>query len=304
MSTTARRWAAAAFGFGLVSGPALWRAFDGFHRRTGDAVLRGLGYAAGFVLCWLLFALLAPRVFEIPRRRALVLTAVVLLGGGVLWLLPEGWSLQGHGWAGAAIWLGYTLPAPLVALAIFPGGSRRWRVGVPAALLALAPAWPTLLHLDASYERHRMEPAVQSRLVLPHVPGYRISMVRRSPMSRVAVIDIGYTAFGEVDNSGDSDLIVSEWAWSPTTAGCVGVESIERQPPVQGCEQLPGSLQKLTTLGGTTLIGRFGDLGIALYAPYPWTGEVSMPFPPAKLETLFASLHPIGDHDVLELAAL
>lgn len=303
MSAPAHRWAAAAFGFGLVSGPALWRTFDGFHRRTGEAVFRGLGYAAGFVLCWMLFALLTTRVFEIPRRRALVLTAVVLLGGGVLWLLPEGWSLQGHGWVGVGIWLGYTLPAPLVALAFFPDGSRRWQVGVPAALLALALAWPPLLHLDASYERHRMAPEVQN-LVLPHVPGYGISMFRRSPMSHVAMIDIGYTAFGEVDNSGDSDLIVSEWAWSPATAGCAGLESIERQPPVQGCEQLPGTRQKLTTAGGTTVIGRCGALEIALYAPYPWTGEVSMPFPPAKLETLFASLHPIGDHDVLELAAL
>lgn len=303
MSAPAHRWAAAAFGFGLVSGPALWRTVEGFHGRTGNAVFRGPGYAAGFVMCWFLFALLTTRAFGLSRRRAFVLAAVVLVCGGVLWLLPEGWSLQGHGWAGVGIWLGYTLPAPLVALAIFRGASWRWRVGVPAALLALALAWPSLLHLDASYERHRMDPEVQN-LVLPHVSGYGISMFRRSPMSRVAMIDVGYTAFGEVDNSGDSDLIVSEWAWNPAESGCAGLESIERQPPVQGCEQLPSSRQKLTTAGGTTLIGRYGDLGVALYAPYSWTGEVSMPFPPTKLETLFASLHPIDDHGVLELAAL
>lgn len=303
MSAPAHRWASAAFAFGLISGPALWRAFDGFHRRTGEALFRGLGYTAGFVVCWLLFALFTTKAFGFPRRRALVVTAVVLIGGGVLWLLPEGWSFQGHGWAGVGIWLAYTLPFPLVALAVFPGTFRRFRIVVPVALSVLALAWPSLLHIEASYERHRMGTEEQN-LVLPHVSGYGITMFRRSPISRVWMIDIGYTAFGEVDNSGDSDLIVSEWPWSPSTAGCLGLESILPHAPVQKCEQLSDSRQKLSTAGGTTVIGRYGDLEIAMYAPYPWTGEVSMPFPPAKLEALFASLHPIGDHDVLELAAL
>jgi hypothetical protein len=42
MPAPAYRWAAAAYVFGLVSGPALWRSVDGFHRRTGAAVFASL----------------------------------------------------------------------------------------------------------------------------------------------------------------------------------------------------------------------------------------------------------------------
>ena len=45
-------------------------------------------------------------------------------------------------------------------------------------------------------------------------------------------------------------------------------------------------------------------MAIALYAPYLWTGEVSMPYPPDRLDALFASLHPVDDHELLELMAL
>ena len=222
----------------------------------------------------------------------------------MLWLLPEGWSLQGHGWAGVGIWLAFALPYPLVALLLDPRSARRWRVGVLAAVVVLVLAWPSLLHREASYERHRLTPQAEA-LVVPRVPGFGISMLRRNPMARVPMVDVGYTAFGEVDNSGDSDLIVSEWAWTQADAGCSGLTSIEPEPlPGARCEDLPDSRQKLTTAGGTTLIGRYGKLAIALYAPYRWTGEVTKPFPADRLDTLFASLHQLDDHELLEIMSL
>jgi hypothetical protein len=315
-------------GFGALSGPFLCAVVN-----HGEPVFGSL-IAAPFLLLGVLFLRAVVVLDQLPWRSALPKVVAVLIGGGVLFMLPRLLALPAPGdfWWRTDLerYAVYCVPFPLAAGLVFsrPGRRRFYAVvcAVAAACLVVS-AWPKL-HLGATAQTAAV---LNRELGLPAAALYTVGIPGAHPTDGYyaddGAVSIAYTIDGYRHPTGTyTDVTVSGTQTSATTFPVyIGYDVALTVYPAQAnspcptidgnlfstlpdlysggtddgpCRQLPNGRWQYSAQGDTvhlTEVERIGDFYVALTVNTQTTGLAR------QLPLLFAGLH---HPDAGELVAL
>lgn len=289
-------------GFGFLSGPFLSAVANHGRPVAGSLLATPVLLSIAAVFGWM-----ADVLDGEPLRSTLVRVAAVLIGGGVLFMLPHSLALPAEGdfwWrTDAERWAVYSVPYPFVAWLVFSRSRRRWAALATCAAVAgcLASAWPKLLvgaRAQTAVLMHDEIDVPAASLYAVGIPGarptdgyfaddgtvsvtYTLDGYTHPAATTDAGYDIGLTVFPATDSSPCPDLSQILLNALPDGGGAGTADD-------EACRRLPDGRWRYAheyDVNHVTQVERVGGYFIVLTANTHTTGLVE------DLPVVFASLH-------------